>query len=426
MRSRSNNGLKWLAAGSLTANLLLIVGLLVRPASEPSKTKDTGSDAVAHPLATGLVTNTLITVRHVAPATPRFDWSLVESEDYEVYLANLRRLELPAWLVRELVLGELQQHYRMRELELPGDGPAYWLTYREARALRRQRAEARWALRQEERDVMRRLAGVYRHEDAASVLTEGRFALMLGALTADQAMEAVSELAFVKERADFLKEYHNGLFSRADEEHLRDTYESARAEVASRISSALFEEFYLRLQIFLGGWADDFSLPGIQLTGAQLRELVRIRSGLIDPLRWELTEADKPEGAARNQLNREVQTALARVLGDDVAGQYARSQDPAFRAVHQLTEHHELPVERAIAVYDIRQATIDEVRSLISSAEIDEFEKWEMRQFIQQEAERAVQVTLGPEAWEDYRANDGRWMDRIGGPPPEANAGGGR
>ncbi len=416
--------MKWLVFISILANLAL-GALLLRPRPvEPVAPTESLADGA--PSLLQLITNTITTVRELAPELPRFDWSLVESEDYEVYMANLRRLELPEWLVRELIIAELRHHYQLRELELPGDGPTYWLTYREARDLRRQLAQALWALKQEERDVMRRLVGTYRHADAEGALEEGRISLIVGALTADQAMEAISELAFVKEQADFLKHYHNGLFSRADEQLLFNTFEAARAEVASRVSPALFEEFYLRLQVLLGGMVDEFSLPGAQLTGAQLRELVRLRSGLIDPIRWWLTEAEKPEGAERNQLNREVQAALASALGDGVASQYARSQDPAFRAVHQLTQQHELPVERAIAVYDIRQATIDEVRSLISSPEIDDFEKWEMRHFIQQEAERAVQVTLGPEAWEEYRANGGRWMDRIGGPPPDANAGGGR
>lgn len=416
--------MKWPALISLVANVAL-VGWLLRPLPAPMAATS-GEDTATDRRPVTSVTNIVTTFREIAPETPRFNWSLVESEDFETYMANLRRLELPEWLVRDLIIAELRHHYQMRELEIPGDGPTYWLTYREARDLRRQRARALWALKQEERDVMRRLVGTYRHADAKGALEEGRISLIVGAMTADQAMEAISELAFVKEQTDFLKNLHNGLFSRADEQLLFDTYQAARAEIASRVSPALFEELYLRLQVLLGGMVDDFSMPGVQLTGAQLRELVRIRSGLIDPIRWELTEADKPEGAERNQLNREVQTALANALGEVVASQYARSQDPAFQAVHQLTKQYELPVERAIAVYDIRQATIDEVRSLISSPEIDELEKWEMRQFIREEAEQAVQVTLGPEAWEEYRANGGRWMDRIGGPPPDANAGGGR
>ncbi len=416
--------MKWSALISLLVNLALASWLL-RPDPPPQATASS-PPANSRPAAATVVTNINTTVQNLPPETPRFDWSLIESTDYEVYMVNLRRLEIPDWLIRELVLAELRHHYRMRELDVPGDGRAHWLTYREARAQRRQQAEALWALKQEERDAMLRLVGTYRHWDAQSALEGGLFALCLSTMSAEQAMEAVSELAFVKERAEFMKHYHNGLFSREDEQLLSTTYESARAQIASRISAPVFEEFYLRLQIVLAGLLDDFSFPGVQLTGAQLRELVRIRSGLIDPVRWELTEAEKPEGAARNQLNREVQTMLASTLGDDVASQFARSQDPAFRAVFQLAEQHQLPVERAIAVYDIRQATIDEVRSLVSSTEIDDLEKWEIRQFIQHEAEQAVQSTLGPTAWEEYRNNGGRWMDRIGGPPPDAITGGGR
>ena len=416
--------MKWLALISVIANLAL-AALLLRPRLA-EVTAPTESFADSAPSVVQLVTNTVTTVHEVTPEVPRFDWSDIESDDYEVYMANLRRLEMPEWLVRELVIADLHRYYRLRAVQLPAARTTYWLTHREQRARQRQRAQAEWALKEEERDVMRRLTGTYRHKDGAEAVTESELAIIFGAMTEDQVQEVVSELAFVKDRAKSLEEYHGGLLNRADRELLLATFNDAKAGLDTRVSPALIEEFYLRLQIVLSGLWDDLEMPGLQLTGAQLRELVRIRSGIIDPIRWELTEEDKPEGAERTQLDQEVQKAVAAALGENVGAQYARSQNPAFRSMTELAERHQLPVERAIAVYDIRQTTIDELRSLLASNEVDDETKWEMRQFIQQETERAIQSTLGPPAWEEYRANDGRWMDRVGGQPPGANVGGGR
>lgn len=418
--------MKWPAIISLLANVALaVVWLRSGPVIQPDTTSENQPASAASP-AVELLTNTLTTIRVEQPAAPRFDWSLVEAEEYEVYMANLRRLELPEWLIREMILADLQRHYRLQAAKEVKSGTAHWMTHREWRELQKQNAVAGWSVQQEERAVMRQLVGVYRARTADELLKMGQVAIVFGALNEDQALEIVSEYFFVKEHADFLERYHNGLFSHADEAELLNAFTTAKAGLASRISPQLMEEFYLRLQVVLGTMMDELKMPGLQLTGAQLRELVRIRSGIVDPIRWELTKEPKPSNPELFQLNREVQAAVAAVLGEEIAAQYARSQDPAFRAVHDLAMRHELPVERAIVVHDIRQATIDETRSVVTSGEIDDWEKFEMRQFIQLEAERAVQSTLPPAAWEEYRADAGRWLDRVGGQPPDADTGGGR
>lgn len=418
--------MKWLALISILANLAL-AGALLRPRPIVGPAPRTALPGfVASSPGVQVLTQQVESVRKITNAPPSFTWSHVESEDYAAYMANLRRLECPDWLVRELVLADLMRHYRLRALELPDAEPVRWLTYQQQRARDRRRAEAEWTLKVEERAVMLQLTGTYRHEEANNMFDESDLAITFGALTEDQAMEAVSEFMFLNERKEFLERLHHHLLNPADHAGLDAEYDAIKDRLSARLSPPLFEEFWLRLQLLLGSFADDLELPGIQLTGAQLRELIRIRSGLLDPIRWELTDAEKPEGAERNQVDREVQQALGVALGEEVAAQYARSQNPAFIAMHELTEKHQLPAAAAIAVYDIRQAAIDEVRAFVASEEVDEELKLEMRRLIQLESERAVQSALGPGAWEEYRQGDGRWMDRIGGQPPAGNAGGGR
>lgn len=409
---------------SLAVNLALAGFLLWPRSTTTEKSPDVGNASVQPSVK--IVTNIVTTIQNVEAGEPRFDWTLIESEDYRTYMGNLRRLEMPEWLIRELVLQDLMRHYAVLAVQLPEDQPTYWLTHQQARELGRRREKAGWALKEEEYAVMRQLTGTYRHKDAEDATSDGDFAVIFGTLTGDQAKNIISELSFVHDRAKYLEKYQGGLLSRADQQSLITAYNEAKANLSSRISPGLIEEFFLRLQVVLGSLTDDYSMPGLQLTGSQLRDLIRIRAGIIDPLRWELTEEDKPEGPERAKLVREVQEAVAVQLGEEVGRQYMRSQTPAFRSMYELTQRHQLPVETAVAVYDIRQATIDEVRSLVSSPEIDENSKWQMRQLIQLETEKAVQDTLGQAAWEDYRQADGRWMDRVGGQPQSTDTGGGQ
>jgi len=419
--------LRLAAIGSLLINLVLATLWLRSPTGVSLRTDDPPETAPSMAPSVLTVTNSVVTSVRVVPDPPPFEWALVESDDYEVYMANLRRLEVPEWLIREMIITELRQHYRLRALQLPELENAYWLSYRESRARDRSRQAAQWALTEEERAVMKRLVGVYRHEDADSALEEGELGIIWGSLTDDQVLDVISELSFFHERAQFMERYRNHLFSPGDEQSLIAGLNAVKTELAGRVSPGQFEEFYLRLQRLIGDLKSDLSMPGLQLTGAQLRELVRIRTGLFDPVQWELTEINEPSAAEQRTLKQQVAAAIAGSLGTDVGRQYERSQNPAFRSMYELTRKHELPIERAIAVYDIRDAVINEVRNLMTSPEVDDFEKWEMRQFIQQETEIAIRDALANDAaWQDYRANDGRWMDRVGGQLPTDTAGGGR
>ena len=420
--------MKWLAVISIAANLVL-AGVLFRPrpATGPALPAVHRQSSPSPPVFQ-VLTQRVETVRAVTNAAPRFNWALVESDDYQVFMNNLRRLECPARLVRELVLADLMRHYRLRALQLPGGPPARWLTHHQRRELERRDAEAAWALKLEEREAMLKLTGTYRHRDAYHAVEESELTVTFpfGALAEDQAMEILSEFMFLNEHKEHFERLYHQLLSPSEQQQLYAEYNSIKDRMSARFSPALFEEFWLRLQVMLGGLVDDLELPGVQLTGAQFRELMRLRSGFIDPIAWELTGVDKPEEADRMRLEQEVAGAILNNLGKDAGTQYARSQNPIFRKVYELTERHQLPVTAAIAVYDIRQAAIDEVRAFVASEDVDEELKWEMRRLIQRDTEKAVQSSLGPGAWEEYRQNDGRWMDRIGGQPPAGNRGGGR
>ena len=417
--------MKRLAILSLLANLILGV-LLVMPRARPDAASSSGSASTGpQERRTPTTTNLVEITRVITNASPGFSWAMVESEDYPTYMENLRRLEVPEWLVRELILLELGRHYELRELAELGDATEHWATYSERLRLRRERANARVALALEERDVMRRLTGTYRHGEGKDFADNDGFHWVLGVLPLDTAREAMSELVLQYEINQLLED-QVGLVTPSDRQQMLAGFNLARNRALSLAAPALTEEFWLRLQVLLGIMMDDFDFPGLQLTGPQFRELIRIRFQFIDPIADEFSNQPEPTGAELAQRERNVRDALAAVLGEKLADDYARSRNPAFRTIHEFTEKQQLPIESAIFIHDVRQAAINEVRNVMTNPQVQPEQRLEHRQMVQRETEALLFDALGPETFQSYKENEGAWLNRVGGSVPSDDAGGAR
>lgn len=419
--------MKWGAILSLFANCALAVLLLASrsqaPEAEPVAAAVV-SAGVARPAAM-LETNVVEVVRTVTNATPEFTWALVESEDYAGYQANLRRLKCPEWLVRDLILLELRRHYDRREMWETRRRPNYWVNYRQRVQQERERAEGETGLLLEERTVMRQLTGTYRHEEADDIMRMSELVWVTGVLPEPVAWEALSEI-MLQHGLKELFEDQLVLIAPSDRLVLQAQFDEVKRRVHALAAPAVMEEFWLRLQLVISAMDNDLELPGVSLSGPQLRELVRIRSQFIDPIEREFTDGKEPAGPALAQLELQIQEALATVLGADVAQQYARSQNPAFRSIHNFTEQQQLPVESAIFIYDVRQAAIDEVRSVMTNPEVDPAQRLDHRQMVQRETEALLFDALGPEVFLNYKEGEGAWLNRVGGAVPTDDAGGAR
>lgn len=96
-----------------------------------------------------------------APATPRFQWSQVESTDYPAYIANLRGIGCPERTVREIVAADLDDLFAPRRGPLLATLAGIGVTPPE----RNQAAAALARLRQDEEALFRKLFGLPAADD---------------------------------------------------------------------------------------------------------------------------------------------------------------------------------------------------------------------------------------------------------------------
>src|SRR5712691_12520515 len=93
------------------------------------------------------------------PITNRFDWRMIESSDYEKYVANLRAIGCPERTVRDIIVAEVQKTFGAKSAAVPLD-VKFWSCGPERQAAERSREERRSELRAESRAILERLLGV--------------------------------------------------------------------------------------------------------------------------------------------------------------------------------------------------------------------------------------------------------------------------
>ncbi len=110
---------------SVGLNLLMLAAIGSRFARRAEAVTSLAPSAGDHPSASQAIAK--ITT-NVAGAPPAPIWGVVETDDYERYIANLRAVGCPEKTVRDIVVAELNEFYEKRFLqEFPAtNGIAYW------------------------------------------------------------------------------------------------------------------------------------------------------------------------------------------------------------------------------------------------------------------------------------------------------------
>src|SRR5437660_12156647 len=84
---------------------------------------------------------------------------MIESSDYEKYVANLRAVGWPERTVRDIIVAEIQKTYGAKSAEMPLN-VNFWSCGPERQAAERRREEHRRELRAESRALLEHLIGL--------------------------------------------------------------------------------------------------------------------------------------------------------------------------------------------------------------------------------------------------------------------------
>ncbi len=364
------------------------------------------------------------------PGAPRsFHWSQVESRDFGEYIANLRALGCPERLVRDMLLAELDEMYPsarrntiQRELLPPWAGAdrrqaVYDAHQRQLRLLAQERRAVTGQLlgfpwSAEAQKLLKYLL-CYGWSGAAQGMLNGLpgAAVFLGHRTAEQSLQVLALAEIYRDRASELTERAQGILLPEDRAELAALAGELNSKISTVLTAAESEELNLRIHWL--GLADQRHLDLANLTGSELRQIVRLHALATDSITEVLFGAEERSDTERAQRERDFEAAVLKLLGPEKAADLNRADDERYHQVLSFAQERQLPRQTAVAAYELRIAAEDEAKRLVTDSAFDPSSVQIELETIQTATVTALTHLLGSERTQEYLAERGQWIEAI-------------
>jgi hypothetical protein len=329
-------------------------------------------------------------------------WSALASPDLKKYAANLRRVGCPEDTIQEIMVAEVNRLYSARErgLKVRPDDVAPW----EAGG-QRDRRGAESKLRQilaEKRNLLKELTGVDTGISMPSRLA-GRdvdtFEAAFGALpesTRDQ-VRAIQENYWAQ--SDDIKQRTVGYLEPEDREEFQRIKTERREELAKILTPQELQDYEMQTSATAPALRSRFE--GFDVTDQEFRKVFDFMQPLDeqyslsrrnpDPVNQEFT-------TARDQAEKDLQTQIHQVLGDERYAEYERTRDPVYRNLRQIGSEEGVPQESILQAYQAQQQMQQEASRLLQDPNLTQEQRAQGLQDLRTLAEQKLQQLFGDKA----------------------------
>jgi len=351
-------------------------------------------------------------VAHTSP--PPFHWSALESPDYATYAANLRAIGCPERTLRDILLPDIQKLYVDRKAEL-ADGPEdrFWETADQRDARQRERETKLRSLELEKRALIRQLLGAdwsfaALKELRSDGLASGIMEVLLGFTDFGKTEHIFLTHAFFQDEVRAEQTMTEGILLDEDLLKLQALRDGFEAALARGLAPTEVEELRLRLAA-LEGLGHLQRRNGVEVTGAELREIARLRADTHDMLAKALDLDDElyPAGlrakgeAAFNEL-------LRRFLGAERFADVERAKDRLFRELLQSTDNQGVSKAALLQAYEARRAAEEQARQIRADAQLSSEERSVLLAALRAQTTQALSRSLGPVGFGAYLKQHGQ------------------
>ena len=431
----------WLFLLSLGVNAWLLASVLA-----PRPTGDSARPAPTATAASGKITPAKPTLPPPTPKRTRaasdtnappaaattnaaaaFHWSSIESADFADYIARLRGIGCPEWLIRSLIMGEVEKLYAPRRAALvpKPDRSRYWENNRfsepEARLPKPQR-EQLYALEQEQRTLLRSLLGEDFELEQAREFNgwDGHRGELLAQLTPEQ-RRRFREISEEFDRAE--RELSANLgndWGPEEQREQRQLKQRRRQALATILMPAQLEELELRTSDTASGL--HYQLRNFNATEAEFRALHRYKSALEEV---NMASADHDDllgptpgpTPAQQQLQEQrkaAEAALAKELPEDRLKEFKLREDANNRQLFEFG----LPaadVQKIAALKDSAEKTVRELRT---NQTLPPEQRQQAASAIRAATEAELGMLMDERHVNAYLRNGGHWIRNLAERPP--------
>lgn len=422
----------WLFLLSLGVNAWLLASVLA-----PRPTGDSARPAPTATAASGKITPAKPTLPPPTPKRTRaasdtnaapaaattnaaaaFHWSSIESADFADYIARLRGIGCPEWLIRSLIMGEVEKLYAPRRAALvpKPDRSRYWENNRfsepEARLPKPQR-EQLYALEQEQRTLLRSLLGEdFELEQAREFggLNGDNFDL-LAQLTPEQ-RRRLREIDDEHDRSEReLNAANGGNNDQEDERELHQLKQRRRQALATLLTPEQLEELELRTSDTAHSLR--YQLRNFNATEAEFRAVHRYKSVVDEVNMANADAADSPEPTpAQQKLQQEREAAvaaLAKELPEDRLKEFKLREDGNNRQLFEFG----LGAADVRKIAALKESAEKTVRELRTNQTLPPEQREQAASAIRAATEAELGTLMDERHVNAYLRNGGQWIRNI-------------
>jgi len=344
-------------------------------------------------------------------------WRLIASADYRQYIANLRAVDCPEWLVRDIIVADIDDLYQQKSRI----DPVYfapWQGAEQRRKSARGRSTKLNALRQEKRALVKSLLGYEWENYAEEVWNQDLLtSLTMGFLPDDKISQVLLLKDQYAEAAQNVREDANFILIDEDRARLQSIYEGLAADLSRLLGASELDELQLRAQQgFLV--ANDIHFDGVAISREELRELIRLSKPFKDLARSEFVPGQPLSETAQTDEKTGFETQVKNLLGQQRWADYQRAQDINFREIFTFSQQNNLPQTAAIAVYDSRRNAEQQSEEIQKDGSLTADERAAALVVLKAATVNTISSVLGGN-YQNYLTGSGQWLEILAQPQTE-------
>ena len=397
---------------SLIGNLALAATLIIlwrgspaapgRPATAPEE-----SNATPEPSQS--------TIKTPAASKLTLPWRAIESDDYHQYVANLRGVGCPEWVVRDVIAAAVDGLYlKKSETNFVVSPPWAGAGRRRADAIAQSAISS--ASRAEKQALLQELLGYEWNIRADDLWNQNYTAsLMLGFLSDDKEMQVAALVEKYQGRVGNIRAV-NAVLIDEDLARLQKLYDGLMAEVSRAVNAWELGELEARVQAFYILPGDDIHFDGVAITGAELREIVRASTVLKNEVRNRFLGDENLSEQDQASREADFEQQVEKLLGPGQFADFQRAQDDRFREIYHFTQDHNLPQDAAVRIYEARRAAETEAGRVAADNQLSAADKAAALDALKTTTANAMSSVLG-NASGDYFQGPGQWLENLAAPP---------
>lgn len=396
---------KLILGATLGLNVVLAAMLLV-PRGKPAP-------PAPRPSAAGSPTNSsaapLTTTNVTTPVIP-FHWRQVESEDYRRYIANLRALGCPERLIHDIILADIKKLYEAKERANVETAYEPWAGRDRRNAGNREWKTRRAALEEERRALIRELLGSeWVGRDEYDEWNDNETAgLLCGFLPEGVPAQLNVLTGRYWQLGQNIYEAAQGIYLDEDYAKVETLHAGFMSELAALLSPADFEELLLRHQYVKGFKGDEDALDGIEVSGAELRELMRVSLAPDDIYRdlFQIKRQDLP-ACEKERCEVEFEQKVAQILGPERFADYQFGKDRDYRHAFAFAREKKLSKSAARTVGRAMAGARQQLKEIKQDKVLTPDERQIAIAVLAAFTRNSVTAALGPAAATEYLKENG-------------------